>query len=267
MSGVRLQDRNVVITGGGSGIGQACARLMAAEGAIVTIADRDLAAAERTARSICSSGFRCEAYDVDVTVESQLKDLMTCADGRGGIDVVLAAAGVFQPRVGGHSEDWSDPSAGRVSSQDLAVWDETLAVNLRGTMLTLRSAIPHLSRRGAPPSIITIASGAAFIPIAGRSAYCVSKAGVWMLTKCVALELADQGVRVNCIAPGHILSPMTAELFGDPEVLRITVGTIPLGRLGTPEDVAGTALFLSGDDSRYMTGKILFPDGGLFTGG
>jgi NAD(P)-dependent dehydrogenase (short-subunit alcohol dehydrogenase family) len=115
-------------------------------------------------------------------------------------------------------------------------------------------------------SIINIASGAAKIPIPGAAEYCVSKAGVWMLTKVLALEVARHKVRVNAIGPGFIETPMTASMRADEQRVQRLVSSIPLGRLGEPLDIANTALFLASDESSYFTGEILFPDGGMFTG-
>ncbi len=140
-----------------------------------------------------------------------------------------------------------------------------LNVNLTGVMLTDRAVAKRMIAGGRPGSIINIASGAAKIPIPGAAEYCVSKAGVWMLTKVLALEVAPQ-IRVNAIGPGFIQTPMTASMRANEEAVTRIVNTTPLKRLGEPVDIANTALFLASDEASFFTGEIIFPDGGLFTG-
>jgi NAD(P)-dependent dehydrogenase (short-subunit alcohol dehydrogenase family) len=144
-------------------------------------------------------------------------------------------------------------------------WEKVLNVNLTGVMMCDRAAARHMIENGGG-SIINIASGAAKIPIAGAAEYCVSKAGVWMLTKVLAIEIARHNVRVNAIGPGFIETPMTASMRADEQRKQAIVNSVPLGRLGQPEDIANAALFLASDESSYFTGEILFPDGGMFTG-
>ncbi len=252
-----------LITGAASGIGRACAMRLAADGLAVAAVDRDSHGAQATATAINDDGGQAVAVTADVTSENELADAVTTARELGHLSAVVTAAGLFQPVLtGADGEDWASPRAGFIESTPLATWDLIVDVNLRGTLLTLRAVGPHLESGSC---VVTVASGAALIPFGGRSSYCVSKAGVWMLTKVAALEYAPRGVRVNCVAPGHILSPMTADLFGDSEVRASTEATIPLGALGTPEDVASTVSFLCGPDAAYLTGQMVNPDGGLFT--
>ena len=249
-----------LVTGAASGIGRACAILMAERAFDVIAVDLNEVGAIETAKAIETMGGRSIAVPGDVTDVGSMANAVARASELGELQAVVTAAGVFQPPVGG--EDWGRAEAGRIASTPLATWDFILDVNLRGTFITIRAALSEL---GEGASIVTIASGAASIPFEGRSAYCVSKAGVWMLTKVAALECASAGVRVNCVAPGHILSPMTEGLFGDQEVRSMTEATIPLGRLGQPADVAAAVCYLLSDDAAYMTGQMLNPDGGLFT--
>ena len=257
MKGVAL------VTGAGSGIGRACAIRLASDGLAVVAIDKDAHGAHNTAAEVRDAGGTATGVPADVTSESDLADAVAVASGLGKIGVVVTAAGVFQPALpGADGEDWISERAGFIESTPLATWDLIIEVNLRGTLLTLRAVSPHLESGSC---VVTVASGAALIPFAGRSSYCVSKAGVWMLTKVAAIEYASRGVRVNCVAPGHILSPMTAEIFGDSEVRAAVEATIPAGRLGTPEDVASTVAFLASSDAAYLTGQMVNPDGGLFT--
>jgi NAD(P)-dependent dehydrogenase (short-subunit alcohol dehydrogenase family) len=140
-----------------------------------------------------------------------------------------------------------------------------LDVNLTGTFLALQATARQMVAQGTGGSIITIASVAAKQPEAGPMSYAVSKAGVWMLTKSAARSLGKAGIRVNSIGPGFIDTNMTAMATAIPEARDMFLAGLPLGRLGTPRDVADTALFLASDESSYFTGEILHPDGGFFT--
>ena len=133
-------------------------------------------------------------------------------------------------------------------------------------MLTNRAVSRRMIELGHGGSIVNISSGAAKAPIRGMADYCVSKAGVWMLTRCIALELAPHGIRVNTVAPGLIDTPMTLAVTTDEERKQRRIESIPLNRLGQPDDIAESALFLLSDHSSYITGQILHPDGGVFVG-
>jgi NAD(P)-dependent dehydrogenase (short-subunit alcohol dehydrogenase family) len=178
-----------------------------------------------------------------------------------GISHALHVSG--EPREG---DRMARRDASFIINKPVEYWEKVLAVNLTGVMLTNRAVAKKMVDGGVRGSIINIASGAAKIPLPGSADYCVSKAGVWMLTKVLALELASHGIRVNAIGPGFIETPMTATMREDEANVRRIVETTPLGRLGQPEDIANTALFLASDESSFWTGEILFPDGGLFTG-
>ena len=141
-----------------------------------------------------------------------------------------------------------------------------LAVNLTGVMLTNRAVARRLIAQGEGGAIVNISSGAAKAPIRGLGDYCVSKAGVWMLTRCLALELAPNRIRVNTVAPGLIETPMTMAVTTDEERRQRQIEATPLARLGQPADIAEAALFLLSDQSSYITGQIIHPDGGLFVG-
>jgi len=141
-----------------------------------------------------------------------------------------------------------------------------MAVNLTGVMLTDRAVARRMIAAGNGGSIVNIASGAAKIPIPGAADYCVSKTGVWMLTKTLALELTGHQIRVNAIGPGMIETPMTVQAHSDEERRRQIENNTPLGRFGQPQDIANAALFLASDESSFTTGQMLHPDGGIFTG-
>jgi NAD(P)-dependent dehydrogenase (short-subunit alcohol dehydrogenase family) len=147
---------------------------------------------------------------------------------------------------------------------DLEGWNKVLNVNLTGTMLAISAVGPHMIDKGKG-SIITIASIAAKRPEAGPLAYAVSKAGVWMMTKSVAMNLGPLGVRVNAIGPGYINTNMTSFMSTFDGITDLALTQIPLKRMGEPTDVANAALFLASDESSYFTGEILHPDGGFYT--
>ena len=138
-------------------------------------------------------------------------------------------------------------------------------MNLTGTFLAVQATARQMVEQGSGGSIVTIASVAAKHPEAGPPSYAVSKAGVWMLTKAAARSLGPAGIRVNSIGPGFIATNMTAMATAIPEVTEMFLANLPLGRLGTPREVADTALFLASEESAYFTGEILHPDGGFFT--
>lgn len=257
MATERLQDRIAVITGAASGIGQATAVRFAEEGAHVVIADLPIqaAGAQETVKRVEALGRRAEVVAIDVTREEQVGEMVEAAvTAFGHIDILVAAAGIEQ-----------DPGMGeRPALIDLptASWQRLLDVNLTGVMFCNRAVAHHMIDHGISGSIINLASGAARRVRQGMVTYSVTKAGVWMLTRGLALELAQYGIRVNAIGPGTVESPMTHRLYGSPEDVANRGQTLPLGRAGQPIDIANTALFLASDESSFYTGSILHPDGG-----
>jgi len=258
----RLADRVALITGGGSGIGRACALRFAQEGARVCVADLAAAGAAETARQVEALGQQAVGVQVDTTDEASTAAMVErCVAALGGVDVLIAAAGVGSPRRTGAES--AQPHT--VLSISLAQFRSVMDVNLYGVLLSnqavARWMVAH-QRRGA---IVNLASIMSRMPSSG-GAYSVSKAGVWMLTKCLAQELAQHGIRVNAIGPGFIETPMTAPLRADEKRTRWAMGMTPMGRFGTPEEVAATALFLASDESSFFTGELLHPSGGVFVG-
>lgn len=258
----RLADRIALITGGGSGIGRACARRFAGEGARVCVADLDLAAAEETARGIDATGRTALAVRVDTTDEASSDSMVSrCAEALGGLDILVAAAGVGSPRP-------PDDPPGQpltVLTVPTAQFRAVVDVNLYGVLFSNRAAARWMVEHGRGGSIINLGSIMSRMPSRG-GAYSVSKAGVWMLTKCLAQELAGHGIRVNAIGPGFIETPMTAALREDAERSRWAMKLTPMGRYGQPEEVASAALFLASDEGAFFTGEILHPSGGVFVG-
>jgi NAD(P)-dependent dehydrogenase (short-subunit alcohol dehydrogenase family) len=257
----RLESKIAVITGGGSGIGRACALRFAAEGAKVCVADLDQVAATGTARLVEAAGGQALAVRTDTTDEAANDAMIAaCVRAFGAVDVLVAAAGVAGPRP--------DPSSAKPYTMLDIPTDRFRAVvdvNLYGVLFSNRAAARWMVANTRGGSLINLGSIMSKMPSTG-AAYSVSKAGVWMATKCLAQELARHGIRVNAIGPGFIETPMTGPLRGDADRSRWALGLTPMGRYGTADEVASTALFLASDDSAFFTGEILHPSGGVFVG-
>ena len=201
----------------------------------------------------------------DVCEEQQVADLMQqAADELGHVDCVVAAAGVSRANyVSGQQNDGLDSF---LIDQPLADWNRVLQINLTGVMLTNRLAARHMIAQGTGGSIVNIASTAARIALPGAVDYCVSKAGVAMLTHAFAMEMVEHNIRINAIGPGFINTPMTQGMQDDPEGTEMMLNMTPMARLGTPLEMANTALYLACHESSYTTGSTLYPNGGLYVG-
>ena len=271
MSG-RLDDRVAVITGGASGLGRATAGLFAREGADIVIADVHPQRGAEVVAEVEATGRRALFVEADITSETDNEALADTAVAEfGGIDVLVAAAGIpYSGYVTGQDSKAKnplfDPASHSLLKKSLEQWEKVLEVNLTGTFLTNRAVAQRMVAAGRGGSIVNISSGTAKLPVPGYGDYCVSKAGVWMLSQVLALELGPHGIRVNSVAPGFIRTPMSDVEAADEDRAQAAIDRVPLGRMGQPPDVAYTALFLACDESSFMTGKLLHPDGGLFTG-
>ncbi len=249
----RLAGKACLVTGAGSGIGRATALRFAQEGGRVAAADLRAAAAEETAAEI---GGDAIGVEVDVTsADSVAACIGHVVEAFGALDVVVNNAGVTIVGAA-HDLDESD-------------WDRELATNLKSVYLVSKAAWPLLLERGGG-SIVNTASIAGLWAIPADAAYCASKAGVVMLTKCMALDGANDGVRVNCVCPGYTQTPMIEGYFADqpdPEEARTFATRLhPLGRLGDPRDIADAMVYLASDEARWVTGTALVVDGGLTSG-
>ncbi len=274
----RLAGKVAVVTGGGNGLGRATAVRFAEESAAVVVADLLDGPGHETVAQIEAGGGRAVFVSVDVTSRAD-NDAMarTAIEQFDGLHVVVTAAGVA---TGGYvSGDLElaqksmreryepDPARGFVNL-DIDGWQSVLDINLTGTLKSLQSCVGAMLDHGCArdASLITIASIAAKHPDAGSLPYGVSKAGVWWLTKKLARELVGAGIRANAIGPGFIETNMTALMQFMPEEARRHIERqIPMGRMGTPQEIANTALFLASDEASYFTGEILHPDGGFYT--
>ncbi|HSG89900.1 MAG TPA: SDR family oxidoreductase [Pseudomonadales bacterium] len=266
----RLAGRIALITGGSSGIGRACAMRYAQEGAEIVIADRDARrGAEAVAEIRAAGNQRALFVEVDVAREDSVDAMVAAAVAEfGRIDTVLAAAGISNATYeSGVTRDRdADLEARHLINLPLADWQRVLDVNLTGVMLTDRAVARAMIATGVRGTIVNIASTAARVALLGAADYCVSKAGVAMLTHVLAMELTSHGIRVNAIGPGFIETPMTQALQDDPEGRDMMIGMTPLGRLGTPLEMANAALHLACDESSYTTGQTLYPNGGMYVG-
>lgn len=247
-----LADRVALVTGAASGMGRAAAELFAAEGAAVAVADRDLDGAEAVARGIAAAGGQALACACDVTRAQDADRAVEQTVGQfGRLDLLFANAGV------------ATPPRPLVETPE-EVWDRAMNVNAKGVFLCARAATPAL-RRSPGGSIIVNASIMGVRTRPGFSAYAASKAAAIHLARTLALELAPDGVRVNCVAPVATDTPMLATFIGDrdpEEGRRAFVASVPLGRLAQAGDVAAAALFLASDAAAFITGAVLPVDGG-----
>lgn len=259
----RLEGKVAIITGGGSGIGRACAVRFAAEGATVCAADLNLEGAAETVHAIEAAGGTALALEADTSDEAANEAMVArCVEAYGGVDVLVAAAGIGSARP---PEANAQPVPFPVLMTPIDMFRRVIDVNLYGVLFSDRAVAKWMVANRRPGSIINIASIAAKYPLPG-GAYSISKAGVWMLTKVMAQELAPAGIRVNAIGPGWVETPMTAAIRSDEARNQWALSLTPMRRFGQPGEIASTALFLASDESSYFTGELLHPSGGIFVG-
>ena len=255
MSGL-LENKSVLVTGAGSGIGRASAHAVAREGGAVTVADIKLAGAQETVDAITQAGGKAVAVEVDVTDEDQVDAMVTAAENAfGPLDCAFNNAGIARGR------DWAP---GTLTAQtSLQAWQDVLDVNLNGVFLCLRRELQSMEQRGAG-AVLNTASVAGLIGLAGASPYTASKHAVVGLTKASALEYAKTGIRVNALCPGYVTTPMTAVTAveaGDKRMERV-----PMARYGTVDEVAELVVWLLSDRASFCTGSSFTVGGGIEAG-
>jgi gluconate 5-dehydrogenase len=244
--------QNVVITGGSRGIGRAIAEGFAARGANVLICSRSQESVETALKEMGDAGLKADGVACDVSDEQQILTTVQTAISRlGHIDTLVNVAGVNRRK-----------RAETVTADD---YDFILDTNLRGAFLMSREVGKHMIERKSGAQI-NIESLNTWMPLKGVLPYAMSKFGMQGMTRGLALEWGRHGVRVNSLAPGFILTDLTRKLWSDPEMQAWNQANAPLGRLGQPEDMVGTAIFLASKASAFMTGQILYVDGGFSAG-
>ncbi|MFE9460815.1 SDR family NAD(P)-dependent oxidoreductase [Streptomyces californicus] len=248
LSAYDLTGRAAFVTGAASGIGRASALLLAEAGATVHCADRDEAGLRGTYDLVTEGGGGALVHPLDVTDRTQIR---AAVDAAGAIDILVAAAGIM------HTSNVLE-----TADEDL---ERVLRVNFTGVLYACQEVARSLTARSAPGSLITMASGAVDSASAGLLCYSVAKAAVVQLTKTLATELGPHAIRVNAVAPGWIRTPMTDrhDAAGQHRTETAMARLSPLGRVGSPEDVAHTVLHLASDASAFTTGQILRPNGGV----
>jgi NAD(P)-dependent dehydrogenase (short-subunit alcohol dehydrogenase family) len=249
--GARFKDQVALVVGGAQGIGKAIGVRLGREGAHVAIADIDCPMMEATVREMRAEGRDARSLPCDVRDSAQVQAVVTqVVDWRGRIDVLMYVAGIA-------------PAMPFLEITD-ETWDDTVETNLRGAFLVSKAVAPHMvaHKRG---KLVFMASTNCWDAEASLGHYNASKAGLFLLAKTLARELGPYGINSNALGPGFIKTRLTVPVLNDPEFMKKydpARGLIPLGRLGTPEDVAGPALFLASDDASYINGVLLFVDGG-----
>jgi 3-oxoacyl-[acyl-carrier protein] reductase len=247
---MEFEGRVAVVTGGSQGIGRAICEGFARRGAAVAFCGRDIEGGTAVADELQKSGAEGEFFAADVARPDEVATFLGAVlDKYGQIDVLVNNAGITRDKL-----------LVRMSGQD---WDEVVGVNLTGAFHVTRAAAREMLRRRGG-AIVNVSSVAGLVGNAGQANYAAAKAGLIGFTKALAVEFAGRGVRVNAVCPGFIDTRMTAGL--SPELRAEVLSRIPLRRLGTPEEVAETVVFLCSDAAAYITGQVVVVDGGLTCG-
>ncbi|MGD0422466.1 MAG: glucose 1-dehydrogenase [Candidatus Bathyarchaeia archaeon] len=261
---MKLRDRVAIITGAGSGIGRATALLFANEGARIVVADLDVKRGEETVKKIQTDGGHALLVETDVTNSSSIENAVSKTIAHfGKVDILHNSAGVdifvINPQA--------DGTAVGTREED---WDKLLAINLKGTFLFCKYTLPHMMKQKSGV-IINMGSEYGLVGGLASAAYCASKGGVVLLTKQMALDYAPYNIRINCICPCNVDTPLMEKGLAtsqDPKAARQTwMNIMPLRRFSRPEEIAAAALYLTSDDASFITGTAFVIDGGVTAGG
>lgn len=250
-----LEDRVALVTGGSSGIGRACARAFAAEGATIIVGDVSVEDGEETARLIERAGGRATFIRVDVTKASDVAALVRRAvETYGRLDCAHNNAGISGTVA---------PTAECTEEN----WDRTIAINLKGVWLCMKYEIRQMLEQGGGGVIVNTAAGAGLTGLAGLPSYVASKHGVIGLTRSAALEYARAGIRVNAVCPGTTATPMVERLgTSNAEAMAEILSTVPVGRMAAPEEIAAAVVWLCSEAASFVTGHAMVVDGGALAG-
>ncbi len=246
----KLDQKVVLITGGASGIGLAAARLFAREGARVVVADYNEAGAQAAVQTLKSEGADALALHVNVADSASVQAMIAATvQAYGTLHILINSAGTGEPPHPIHEKDEHD-------------WNRVLAVNATGTFLCMKYALPHMLEQKYGV-IVNMASIGGLLGFPNNAAYAASKGAVIQLTRAAALEYARQGIRVNAVAPGWIDTPMVKSFTQTNVPADRLARSVPIGRFGTPDEVAALLLFLTNDETAFMLGATVVIDGGI----
>lgn len=245
----RLLHKVAIVTGAARGIGYAIAQSLGKEGAAVMVSDMDDTAAAAAVAKLKQQGISASFCHCDVASSDQVQQLISHTTQQlGGVDILVANAGIVK----------TSPFL-EMSETD---FDAVLAVNLKGVFLTCQAAAKQMVKQGRGGSIITMSSVNGVMAIPTIAAYNASKGGIDNLTRCMALSLAPHNIRVNAIGPGSIQTDVLASVVSDKDAMEKVLSRTPLGRIGQPEEIGSVAAFLASSDASYMTGQVIYVDGG-----
>jgi NAD(P)-dependent dehydrogenase (short-subunit alcohol dehydrogenase family) len=238
---MRLENKIAIVTGASSGLGEAMAKMFLKEGAKVVFSDINDFSEDL--------GENALFFKADVSKSDEVKKLIDfTVEKFGGLDIIVNNAGIG--------------STGEIIGMDESVWSKVLDVNLNGVFYGLKMAAEYMKEKGIKGSIINTSSILGHVGFRTAAAYCASKGAVNQLTKTAALEFAPLGIRVNSIAPGFIETEMTKGIKNDEASNAAVVGAIPLGHMGEPDDIAYAAVYLASEESKFVTGSVMYVDGG-----